>query len=280
MDISTTLFRKTIAAIGVACCLASTSLSGAISANEGVITRDFEPTGTWELFVDGQLGSLPSVWSSADRLHFLVAIPPDGHLVFLSPRRQKGLDLEVANVVASPVPNSGNMRTTLPVESNATFPLDITSTAIAFTNRGHHVEFRRTRDIVGPVECAELLRRFPEMLREYETYTPDLAAMEDINRLVPASRLQIAIYLGTWCGHSLKDVPRILRVVDGLAQTVKPQCIGVSVPVEDDAAARAAHITEVPVILGSARSSAQRRANPGELERPENFILRVLRQGM
>lgn len=257
-------------------CVATLGVAVESQAPTGVIIRTFQAVGTWEAVVDGRVGAAPSVWSSDEGLHFLVAVPPDGHIVFVSPRRNKGLDLDRAKVAVHRDPKSNAIRVELPVESRDGFPLDTGPTSIAFANRGHHVELRRTPNVVGRVECRDLLERFPEMKREYESYSPDLAVMAALRGSARASRARLQVYLGTWCGHSMTEVPRLLRVADDINPRPTVECIGVGMPVASDAKARASGVTEVPVVFGSNRTAKRVRASLDERLRPEAFLQRLL----
>jgi thiol-disulfide isomerase/thioredoxin len=49
---------------------------------------------------------------------------------------------------------------------------------------------------------------------EYFTYQPESKVIEELAPLVEG--LSITIVLGTWCGDSLREVPRFLKVIDVL----------------------------------------------------------------
>ncbi len=239
------------------------------------IFRVFHPVGVWEAVVDGQPETAPSVWSSDDGFHFLVAVPPDHHWVFVSPRRSRGLDLASVNIDVHVDPFSSEIQIGLPVESSDTFPLDIGKDSIAFANRGHRIELRRSQDAVGEVPCKALLERYPEMKREYDSYDPDPMIIAAIGRVAGGERVRVQAHLGTWCGHSMRDIPRLIRVVERVAPAVDLACVGISAPVSSDQRALSVGITEVPVIAGRNVANKELRAIGGELERPEEFILRV-----
>lgn len=67
---------------------------------------------------------------------------------------------------------------------------------------------------VGPVERSHLREEpFDRWFDSgYEAYTPDAAAVSELGEALSSVRLEV--YLGTWCGDSRREVPRLYRVVD------------------------------------------------------------------
>jgi thiol-disulfide isomerase/thioredoxin len=65
----------------------------------------------------------------------------------------------------------------------------------------------------------EGLISFPDFKHYYDKgyaeYDPDQSTIEVLKSLVQG--LQIDVILGTWCGDSLRQVPRFLKVIDQLA---------------------------------------------------------------
>ena len=49
---------------------------------------------------------------------------------------------------------------------------------------------------------------------QYDNYTPDEGALEDLAPLLDGVR--ILIFLGTWCGDSKREVPRFMKILDQL----------------------------------------------------------------
>lgn len=49
----------------------------------------------------------------------------------------------------------------------------------------------------------------------YDEYTPNAVTMEAL-RDAEAERFEFTVFFGTWCGDSRREVPRILKVLDGL----------------------------------------------------------------
>ena len=47
---------------------------------------------------------------------------------------------------------------------------------------------------------------------EYFQYEPEPRVIEDLKSLLTS--LEVTIVLGTWCGDSLREVPRLLKVLD------------------------------------------------------------------
>jgi thiol-disulfide isomerase/thioredoxin len=50
---------------------------------------------------------------------------------------------------------------------------------------------------------------------EYFNYQPETKLIEELKSMV--NGLEVTVVLGTWCGDSLREVPRLLKVLDLLA---------------------------------------------------------------
>jgi hypothetical protein len=69
--------------------------------------------------------------------------------------------------------------------------------------------------LLGPCTVKQLeTEPFAEWYRSgYKDYTPKSEILEEL-RAVDTAGIDITVFLGTWCGDSRREVPRILKVLD------------------------------------------------------------------
>jgi hypothetical protein len=115
------------------------------------------------------------------------------------------------------------------------------------------------------------------MQREYDEYVPSQSMMREIRRSNDASPAHVTLFVGTWCGHTLRDAPRVLRVAADISPQPIVECIGIGDPVATDPIAKKEGITGIPVIIGSSRSHSRVRASSTDLEQPEAFFVKLMR---
>jgi thiol-disulfide isomerase/thioredoxin len=67
-------------------------------------------------------------------------------------------------------------------------------------------------DLLGRIQPADLLRLGEDWCPGHDGYVP---APEDLRRLASFDRPAVLeVYLGTWCPDSLREVPRLLRILE------------------------------------------------------------------
>jgi thiol-disulfide isomerase/thioredoxin len=68
--------------------------------------------------------------------------------------------------------------------------------------------------LLGPIP-KDMLQKEPYInwyKAQYEAYLPNEGAMQDLAPLFDGVR--ILIFLGTWCGDSMREVPRFIKILD------------------------------------------------------------------
>lgn len=71
--------------------------------------------------------------------------------------------------------------------------------------------------LIGPITPDTLIATVPEYRERKASYAPDDAVLEMIAAaLKPEDRVEI--YMGTWCDDSQREVPKFLRIADGLRE--------------------------------------------------------------
>ena len=103
----------------------------------------------------------------------------------------------------------------------------------------------------GPIDTETLWRTVPAWQRLAEAYRPDPGTMAAL-RAVDAP-FQLEVFMGTWCGDSRREVPRLLRVLEGLDKDLYSlDLVAVSRRFRQPAEQlRARAITNVPTIIVS-----------------------------
>lgn len=69
-----------------------------------------------------------------------------------------------------------------------------------------------TPDAYGSISATELLTQYPEFASEYASYQPTTEALQQAKQL---QGLTVVVLFGTWCHDSVREVPRLLKLLDG-----------------------------------------------------------------
>ena len=72
--------------------------------------------------------------------------------------------------------------------------------------------FATTSPYSGEITAEDLLAQYPAFAKEYKNYSP---SEDDLNTLKTLSGKQVLVFLGTWCHDSKREVPRLLKLLDG-----------------------------------------------------------------
>lgn len=72
--------------------------------------------------------------------------------------------------------------------------------------------FATTSPYSGEITAEDLLAQYPAFAKEYKNYSP---SEDDLNTIKTLSGKQVLVFLGTWCHDSKREVPRLLKLLDG-----------------------------------------------------------------
>ena len=72
--------------------------------------------------------------------------------------------------------------------------------------------FATTSPYSGEITAEDLLAQYPAFAKEYKSYSP---SEDDLNTIKTLSGKQVLVFLGTWCHDSKREVPRLLKLLDG-----------------------------------------------------------------
>ena len=107
--------------------------------------------------------------------------------------------------------------------------------------------------LVGLVKPAQILKIAPEWKAGYEAYTPDASALAKIREAAALAKgeIRIEVVLGSWCGDSLDQVPRFIKIHKQLSGTRIPAVyVGVDRAKKDpDGRTASLNIERVPTFI-------------------------------
>lgn len=66
--------------------------------------------------------------------------------------------------------------------------------------------------LVGPVTREQIEEKVPEWVQAEVEATPDAEAAQALTGVEPGA--EVTVFLGTWCGDSRREVPRLWRALD------------------------------------------------------------------
>jgi len=72
--------------------------------------------------------------------------------------------------------------------------------------------------LVGTVTREQIEAACPEWVRSEVSATPDAAAAQALAAVAPGA--EVTVFLGTWCGDSLREVPRLWKALDAAGGSV------------------------------------------------------------
>ena len=70
----------------------------------------------------------------------------------------------------------------------------------------------RKRMLLGKITARELYEKYPVFAENASAYKPDSRIVERIGRL--DGDTAVVMFLGTWCGDSVREVPRFLKLIE------------------------------------------------------------------
>lgn len=67
------------------------------------------------------------------------------------------------------------------------------------------------KPFTGHISAADLLNEYPKFASEYESFTVNAADTKAIQKLADK---ELLVLFGTWCHDSMREVPRLLKLLD------------------------------------------------------------------
>lgn len=72
--------------------------------------------------------------------------------------------------------------------------------------------FAGTPPYIGEISTEVLLKDYPAFSEEYDEFSP---SEEELRTIKALEGKQVLVFLGTWCHDSKREVPRLLKLLDG-----------------------------------------------------------------
>ena len=69
----------------------------------------------------------------------------------------------------------------------------------------------KTRPLTGMISASQLIHEYPKFNSVYEQYQPSSAEITAVKSL---SGMSVIVLFGTWCHDSVREVPRLLKLLD------------------------------------------------------------------
>ncbi len=146
---------------------------------------------------------------------------------------------------------------------------------LSFVAAGKRVIIEPADPWLGDATAEEILARLPEQRRAARVYTPRLGQMRLLAR--NERQLRMLVFLGSWCPHCERLIPRLIRVLEDLGDKA-PEATFHLVPrsIVDDLTARQYGVEGVPTVILFEGDEEIARLTGDELKRPELSLARVL----
>lgn len=149
------------------------------------------------------------VYDRADYQAMLL-LPASGELAYI-------LDLKTQQVAAYAKPTlldaEGNLRPGTPAAARPVGPFDTSPEGrIRFLEGGRDFIVEAAPPLVGPIDRADLLARYPGYARRAAAYRPDPAMVAKLAAVkLPA---KIVVFFGTWCQICRHELPALMATLD------------------------------------------------------------------
>jgi thiol-disulfide isomerase/thioredoxin len=103
--------------------------------------------------------------------------------------------------------------------------------------------------LIGEITKKELYKECPLFKENADAYVPDRAAVAAIKRI--KDRIDIVMFLGTWCGDSQRESPKLLKLLDAAGNSkISLTMLGVDTAKDEGKGlSRKYNIERVPTIL-------------------------------
>ncbi|UCF68492.1 MAG: thioredoxin family protein, partial [Acidobacteriota bacterium] len=133
--------------------------------------------------------------------------------------------------------------------------IEIDDRSFAFEIDGRFVLVSRHRGLSGDVDPHQLWEAMPVWAASKAAYEPDASAVDALASV--DEELRLTVFLGTWCGDSKREVPRLLKTLELAGNPlVKTRLIAVSSGfVEPLEMLQRKAITNVPTVIVERRGS-------------------------
>ncbi|MDQ7005613.1 MAG: thioredoxin family protein [Acidobacteriota bacterium] len=258
----------------VACVLALVLPLAAGSDSAETPPLEFLLTAHFQLRAHGQPDPDAKIYVATGQAAVLVLSETLQRPVLLTAREKTAQALEPEAV--TPDPEDPDR---LLVDPNRTLgrPLvaKVSSGRLSFVVAGKRVVVEPAEPWLGDATAAEILDRLPEQRRAARLYTPRLGQMRLLAR--HERPLELLVFLGSWCPHCERLIPRLIRVLEDLGDKA-PAARFHLVPrsIIDDLLARQYGVKQIPLVIVFEGEKEIARLSGEELKRPEAALARVL----
>jgi thiol-disulfide isomerase/thioredoxin len=200
--------RSAVLAVAALALLAVPSVAGAQPMPADIVFRDFQPSGDYNLVIDGKpvpaaeiyQNAMPAILVMTSALPSPVLVIPrtkevnSVNLMKVSKQKDGTVDL-LADAVLAPIGQFA-----------------LVGENVTFTAQGKKVSLNPRPALLGVKSNADLKAYLPEYARGAQGYTPNGAAIAELRKdSTPAT---VRVFFGSWCPHCRQHVPLLLRVED------------------------------------------------------------------
>jgi thiol-disulfide isomerase/thioredoxin len=238
------------------------------------VLRDFAPTGSFLLEVDGKDVPKAEIYQSEAAAAILVITSALPAPVLVAPRTQS---VEMINLmkVAKQKDGTVDLLADATLERQGRFTVD--GDTVAFMVDGKRVRLKAKPPLLKLQTADSLKLHSPEYIFTGRAYTPDASTLAALKAQRQPVRVQV--FFGSWCSYCKRYLPRLLRVEEQLAGSpIRFEYYGLpSGPaLAEDPEAKKAGIHGVPTGVVYAGSREVGRIQNEDWSTPEKAILDLL----
>jgi thiol-disulfide isomerase/thioredoxin len=239
------------------------------------VLRDFEPSGDFQLVVDGQVAKDAKINQSQRAAAFLIRAPQLPEPVLLSPRTGS---VETVSLMSLALRSNGVVDILADAQSTPQGAFRLDGEEVIFSVAGKQLKLVPRPDLTGFHGREEMIDHNPAYGYKAQGYTPDAT---DLAQLKGAGAdVQVRVFFGSWCPTCSRYVPLVMKVDEELGGTVDFRYYGLPKQnFRNDPEAKRANITGVPTIVVYRGGKEVGRLQSTQWPKPEAGITALLNQG-
>jgi thiol-disulfide isomerase/thioredoxin len=240
------------------------------------VLQGFEPSGDFELYLDGKaVGGAELFRSQRAGSALLILTRELPGPVLVAPRQREVSSLDSAKVVRR-ADGSLDVLADASLQPQGSFTVE--GSEVRFAVGARQVRLAERPHLLGRQDTRSMLGYSPEYVyraRQYQPSEPMLRALKQVSQPVT-----VKVYFGSWCPFCKENVPRLLRVAEELeGSKVGFEYYGLPTPFGNEPEAKKAGINGVPTAVIYRGGKEIGRLQGADWRIPELALRKMITQG-
>jgi thiol-disulfide isomerase/thioredoxin len=248
--------------------------SGVVAAQDPSLLKGFRPDENFILEVDGERDTAAEIYVQERLPAYLVLPSQASSPVLLVPRSKQVQAVHIMKVTKRP---DGYLDLAPDAVYASKGQFELVGADLVFEVDGKRYALKDKPALLGLMQAADLKEYANSYATLAERYTP---AADALAKLEAETRdVQVRVYFGSWCPFCQQYLPRMVRVVDELADSatkVKIDFYGLPKDFSGDSTTRTMNIRSVPTGVVFIDGKEAGRLQSQAWQTPERSLVEIL----